>query len=460
MPIKYRDIEKEKQLLAILLKGRRFNRVEVLNRLNPSSFTTHASQELFKLIRDYNARYFAPINPQIGVNLADNLDTAVKRKVINLIKGVAKIKINAKTVFYLVEELTFHEASRDMQKMLLTAKDIFKQQGNPFMVKDFLFDAITQHQIKTGAEVEFMDVRRSFKERYKLIKAIKKSGVVRRGIDSGIDERFDDEISGYNPGDLIVFVSQTAGGKSICMQDQAVFMAIEQNKKIAYITNEMTPSQVAFRMDSRISEIRHRKFKKPILMRKIDFEKWKVTMKQLKKGQLAILGMTGGNCSAAAIDQKLREKGFKPDAIFIDYVNNMVPNRMPQGASSLTLDWQPQGQILVECKNLGLKRKVPTITAGQLKPDAYDKEEIVAGDIAINKQALLTNADVLVAIIQTRAMKLRQPPRAKIQFLKVREGKEREWIEILPNFNIIRIHDPRIKRKNKKRKKKKRNKRE
>ena len=370
MPIRYRDIDKEKELLGILLKGKRYNRHEVINRLNASTFTTPATQELFQLIRDYHGRYFAPINPQIAKSMADESDSHHRRKTVNLIKSINRLTINPKTIYYLIEELLIHEASRDMQKMLLTAKDIFKQNGNPFMVKDYLFDAITQHQIKTGKEIEIVDLRRDFKERYKQIKAQKKSGEVHRGIESGIDDRFDDETSGYNPGDLVIFVSQTSGGKSLCMQDQAVYIAVEQGKKVAYITNEMTPRQVAYRMDSRISEVRHKKFKKPVLMRNIDLEKWKVSIKQLAKSQLQILGMTGGNCSAAAIDQKLQEKGFEPDIVFIDYINNMVPNTMG-GRQSLALDWQPQGQILVECKNLGLKRKVPVISAGQLKPEAY-----------------------------------------------------------------------------------------
>jgi len=455
MPIRYRDIDKEKELLGIMLKTKKFNRDETISSLNVSTFTTPATQELFRLIRDYNTRYFAPINPQIAKTLADESDSPHKRKIGNLVKSITRLKIEPKAIQYLVEELLVHEASRDIQKMLLTAKDIFKQNGNPFMVKDYLFDAITQHQIKIGKEVEFVDVRRDFRERLKQIKAQIKSGEAHRGIESGIDDRFDDETSGYNPGDLIIFVSQTSGGKSITMQDQAVYIAVEQGKKVAYITNEMTPRQVAFRMDSRISEVRHKKFKKPTLMRSIDLEKWKVSIKQLSKNQLIVIGMTGGNCSAAAIDQKLQEKGFEPDIIFIDYVNNMVPNSL-SGRQTLSLDWQPQGQILVECKNIGLKRKIPVITAGQLKPEAYDKEEITASDIAINKQALLHNADVLVAIVQTRAMRLRVPPRARIQFLKIREGKDREYIEILPNFGIIRINDSRIKRNIMKRKNKKR----
>jgi len=445
MPIKYRDIEKEKAFLAIMLKTRRINKYDLLQKVVPTTFTTPITRHLFILIRDYYGKYFAPISPEVALNKSEeiDIDNASRKKLKRMIKKLASSEISIKLLDYIIEELVLCEHSRNIQKLLVNAKDIFKDTGNPFIVRDFINDEISANQSREQHDVEVLDLRKDFRERYKHILYLKKKGEFVRGISSGIDDRFDEQTCGYCPGDLIIFVSQTSGGKSICMQDQTVYMAIEENERIAYVTNEMTATQTAYRMDARLAEIRYGKFRRPPNMRRVDLLKWKTSMKELSKNRIKILGMHD-NCSAAAIDAKLKEINFKPTVLFIDYIQNMVPNVLTN--REYAADAQPQAQIVRETKNLALKRKIPIISAGQLKPEAEGKSEIEIKDIAISKQALSQWADCLFAIIQTKAMKMRMPPRAKIQFLKIREGKTREFIEIIPNFNLIRLHDPRVKR--------------
>jgi len=452
--INYRDVEKEKEVLALLLKSRRLNKTEILQKLSANTFSSEMTRKIFVIIRDHQYKYFAPINADILLTKVSESeeDSPTKKKLRRLVRRLRGMDVSAKMTDYLVEELNRCEHSRHIQQLLINAKDIFTQSGNPFMVREFLADGIAQARSTEQHEVEVLDLRGDWKERLKYIKKARLNPEFARGIESGIDSRFDDQTAGYNPGDLIIFVAQTSGGKSICMQDQAVFMAVELGRRVAFVTNEMTAKQTAFRMDSRISRVRHNKFKKPPTMRDIDLKKWKTSIKELRKNRLKIIGMHDG-CSSAAIDSKLTEIAFKPDIIFIDYMQNMVPSsHTPR--DSLSVDWQPQAIVVRETKNLALKRRIPIVSAGQLKPEAEGKEELEIRDIAISKQALSQNADCLFAIIQTKAMRLRNPPRAKIQFMKVREGKTREFIEVIPNFGLIRLNDPSMKRKKKKKRKK------
>lgn len=451
--IRYKDIEKERDLLAILLNSKRANKQEVLQRLDVVTFTTTPTRKLFFLIKDYHHRYFSPINVQIALERVDELDTdiKIKNKIRRLIKKLKEHKVSIKMLDYLIEELLVYEHSRNIQTTLITAKDIFKQTGDPYAVKDFLQDSIHQQRSREQHDIEILDLRGDFKRRFKYIKKARENPEIVKGIESGIDPRFDDELSGYSPGGLYIFVANTSGGKSICMQDQAVFMAVELDKKVAFITNEMTAEETAFRMDARISQIRYSKFKKPKNMRNIDLEKWKCSMEDLLKNGIKIIGMHE-HCSIQAIDSELSKINYLPNIVFIDYIQNMEPSSYNSRELSFSNDAQPQAIVVREAKHLALKRKVPIISAGQLKPEAEEKERISISDIAISKQALSYNADGLFAILQSERMKRMNPPRARIQFVKVRSGKTREFIEVLPNFGLIRLNDPKKKRKKKKRK--------
>jgi len=454
MAIKYRDIEKEKQLLAILLKTKRPDKTEILGKLSPESFTTMVTRETFILIRDYHEKYLAPLNKQIALSLAEKLTGSKKTKVRNFIITIGKLKVSTRVLAHLLEEVLYHEACREVHDILIGAKDIFKQNRDPFIVKDFLMDQITQTQLRTQKDVEILDLKVDFKRRYKEIRKQRKAGITNMGIETGIDKRFDDEISGVNAGDLLIVVGLPSGGKSLMMQDIACYQAVEKEKKIAYVTNEMTAKSVAFRMDARISEIRHRKFKRPATMKKIDFQKWKLSFEDLQRERIKVIGMTGGNCSAASVHAKLKEIGYKPDIIFVDHLNNMIPNSL-SGREVVDANFAAASQsILKECKSLALRRKVGVISAGHLKPEAEEKMEVGYSDIALNKQALAMHSDIIIAIVQTKGMK--GVKRARLQFLKVREGKTKEYIEVIPDFGIIRINNPdkKVKSKKKKRRRK------
>jgi hypothetical protein len=101
------------------------------------------------------------------------------------------------------------------------------------------------------------------------------------------------------------------------------------------------------------------------------------------------------------------------------------------------MDWKYVGAIVRNLKGLALKLNIPVWSAAQLLVQAKEKAEITFVDAGLARQQIAAHADICVAIIQTSQMKAMDE--MKLQLVKVREGCENRFIEIISDFDRIRL---------------------
>jgi replicative DNA helicase len=223
------------------------------------------------------------------------------------------------------------------------------------------------------------------------------------------------------------------GGKSITLQDFTM-AAVLSNYRAAFITIEMTPEQVAYRFDSRLTQMRYRGFRRAQLSDEM-IVAWDSAASLIKENMLKIIGVPEG-CNCRLIESELAQLSgvFMPDIIAVDYASIMSPN---EGMFGSSMDWKYVGEIVRNLKGLALKLNIPTWSAAQLLVGAKEKAEVSFIDVGLARQQIAAHADICAAVIQTS--KMRAMDITRIQLVKVREGCENRFLEITSDFDRIKL---------------------
>jgi len=351
---------------------------------------------------------------------------------INKLLKMKKYKQAHLEFFY--SELIKYNKTRIQFDMIEAVSDMMEEGKEP----DSIFYYMSKKLLENGGDdrsIRVIDYRDSLNDRLKKIRKQKREGTRAIGtVNTGI-KTLDKEIGGIEPGEIFIFAASTGGGKSIAMEHMAAYNVLE-DKKVVYFTNEMTASQVAFRIDSNLTEIKHRKFERANLT-KIQMKKWKLNVKALtKSGQLKIVEIHQG-CSVLDIENTIRKYKMSPDVLIIDYAQRMTPSYFNGKAGAL--DWSAVGTVIREIKDLALRKPVPIVSAVQLKPSAVEKEKLTLNDISLSPTIINSESDFLVGIILTEKMKL--IGKGWLQLLKIRQGSDKTMIPFCPNYNFIRLDD-------------------
>jgi replicative DNA helicase len=306
--------------------------------------------------------------------------------------------------------------------------------GEPKRAQDVLLkDTIELSSF--GREVKIIDFVTDFKGRKELLTKRRDNPEILKQIciPTGI-EKLDYELDGgLRKGELGIFLAPPEGGKSISLQDISI-SGLLQGFKVALVTIEMTPEQTAYRLDSNLTQIRYRQFRRAKLTDE-EISQWESYIKKLKENSLKIIGVPEG-CSCRLIESELsRISGlFQPDMVVIDYAGIMSPN---EGSYSNSMDWRYVGAIVRNIKGLALKLNVPVWSAAQLLVQAKEKAELSFGDVGLARQQIAAHSDICIAIIQTSQM--RAMDQTKLQFIKIREGCENRFLDIVSDYDRIKL---------------------
>lgn len=195
------------------------------------------------------------------------------------------------------------------------------------------------------------------------------------GFLSGYKE-LDDYTWGIKNSEMLVIGGASSSGKSLFMMNMAVNAWLGSNvpsegvvghddgKNILFISLEMSKKQLEQRIDANISDVRHRGIARGQLsadesaawMRSLDFQR-----DYGKK--FYILDMPRGT-TMGEIEAKYENilGIFKPDAIFVDYLQLMKPTMGQNGT-----DWLDVGKVSEELHEFCRKKDIPVVTAAQRK---------------------------------------------------------------------------------------------
>tara|TARA_B100001094_G_scaffold43502_1_gene38250 strand:+ start:6046 stop:7461 length:1416 start_codon:yes stop_codon:yes gene_type:complete len=197
---------------------------------------------------------------------------------------------------------------------------------------------------------------------------------------------------------LNIIMAGTGVGKSLFMCHHAA-NCLSQNKNVLYITCEMAEERIAERIDANLMDITLDSLKE------LPYEMYQ---KKLKNASAGITGKlivkeyptasAHSNHFRILLDELWLKKQFKPDIIFIDYLNICASSRIKQGsnANSYTMI----KSIAEELRGLAVEYNVPVWSATQVNRQGFSSSDVGLEDTS-ESFGLPATADFMVALIST-----------------------------------------------------------
>lgn len=200
---------------------------------------------------------------------------------------------------------------------------------------------------------------------------------------------------------LNVVIAGTGVGKSLFLCHHAA-NCLMQNKNVLYITCEMSEERIAERIDANIMDITLDDMKQ---LTKTMYGKKLYNATKGVTGQLIIkeypTATAHVNHFRHLLDELLLKKKFKPDIIFIDYLNICSSARVK--ASATMSSYSVVKAIAEELRGLAIERNVPVFTATQVNRSGHNNTDIGLENTS-ESFGLPATADLMFALIGTEEL--------------------------------------------------------
>ena len=200
---------------------------------------------------------------------------------------------------------------------------------------------------------------------------------------------------------LNIALAGTGVGKSLFMCHVASSVLL-QNKNVLYITLEMAEEKIAERIDANLLNVNIQNITdlpKPM------FEKKVHKLKKKTQGELIIKEYPTASAHSGHFKALLNElslkKSFKPDIIFIDYLNICASSRYR--ANSNVNSYSYIKAIAEELRGLAVEANLPILSATQTTRSGYGSSDVDLTDTS-ESFGLPATADLMFALISTEEL--------------------------------------------------------
>jgi hypothetical protein len=197
---------------------------------------------------------------------------------------------------------------------------------------------------------------------------------------------------------LNIILASTGVGKTMFMTHCAAHH-LTLGKNVLYLTMEMSEERIAERIDANLMDVTIDDLKE---LPKDAYDKKMVRIKGGTKGKLIVKEYPTAAAGSAHFRHLLQElrikKSFKPDVIYVDYLNICSSARMKMGGA--VNSYMYIKAIAEELRGLAVEFDVPIISATQSNRDAYNSSD-VGLDNTSESFALPATADFMFALIST-----------------------------------------------------------
>ena len=200
---------------------------------------------------------------------------------------------------------------------------------------------------------------------------------------------------------LNIALAGTGVGKSLFMCHVAS-ASLLQDKNVLYITMEMAEEKIAERIDANLLNIGIQDIvdlPKPMFSSKVD-SITKKTMGSLVIKEYPTASAHSGHFKALLTELSLK-KSFKPDIIFIDYLNICASSRYRANANVNSYSYIKA--IAEELRGLAVETNVPIVSATQTTRSGYGSSDVELTDTS-ESFGLPATADLMFALISTEEL--------------------------------------------------------
>jgi replicative DNA helicase len=200
---------------------------------------------------------------------------------------------------------------------------------------------------------------------------------------------------------LNIILASTGVGKTMFMTHCAAHH-LSLGKNVLYLTMEMSEERIAERIDANLMDVTIDTLHD---MPKDSFDKKIEKIRAKTKGKLIIKEYPTAGAGSANFRHLLQElrikKSFKPDVVYVDYLNICGSSRMKMGGT--VNSYMYVKAIAEELRGLAVEFDVPIISATQSNRDAYNSSD-VGLDNTSESFALPATADFMFALISTEEL--------------------------------------------------------
>ena len=382
----------EQTILKNLIQNEPFTR-KVLPFLKSEYFTESDEKIVFKEIQDYFLKYTKPPTTEaLLINLDNN--TSINENELKMSKTViGQFDKETTPMDWLTEETEKWCKDRAIYIAVMDSIEVIDKKSQrstgeiPELLKDALsvsFDTNIGHD-----QIEDADDRFEFyhTEEEKIPFDLEYFNKITKG---GLPNKT-----------LNICLAGTGVGKSLFMCHMAS-AGLMMNKNVLYITLEMSEERIAERIDANVLNIPMKELpdlSKKMFSKKVD----KISAKT--KGKLIIKEYPTASAHVGHFRHLLQEleikKDFRPDIIFIDYLNICASHRIRagSGANSYTL----VKSIAEELRGLAVEFDVPIMSATQTTRSGYGSTDIGLEDTS-ESFGLPATADMMFALITSEEL--------------------------------------------------------
>lgn len=247
--------------------------------------------------------------------------------------------------------------------------------------------------------------------------------------------KFDDNIEGgFHKKTLNLFMAKSGSGKSLIMCSLGTSF-IEQNKKVLYITLEMSEQKIMDRLIANIFNIDTRDIKN---LSRENFDKFYDALIKKIKTDIKIIQYPARTMSANKIRNILKElkikKKFEPDVLILDYLqlcttNN--PNRNINTAEQLKI-------ITEEVRAVAIEQDLPIVSAIQTNREGFKGTDIDLTQVS-ESIAIVFGCDIVVGVYSDDALK--SVNKYKWTLLKNRYGIQDYGLYVGVDYPRMRIYN-------------------
>ena len=200
---------------------------------------------------------------------------------------------------------------------------------------------------------------------------------------------------------LNIALAGTGVGKSLFMCHVAS-AALLQGRNVLYITLEMAEERIAERIDANLLNV---PIQQLVDLPRSTFENKVTSLSKKTQGTLIIKEYPTASAHSghfkALLNELALKKSFRPDIIFIDYLNICASSR--HKANSSVNSYSYIKSIAEELRGLAVEFNVPIVSATQTTRSGYGNSDVELTDTS-ESFGLPATADLMFALISTEEL--------------------------------------------------------
>ena len=379
------------KVLSSLLTHKEFL-LNIHDILSDEYFDNQAHKWIIKEVMKYYGKYHTtPSMDVLKVELQRVTNDVLKVSIKEQLKSA--YEASDEDLEYVQEEFVSFCKNQQLKKALLTSVD-FLNAGDYDSIRSMINNAIKAGEDRNVGHEYEKDIESRYREN------------ARNVIPFPWKSFNDITQGGYGSGDLVLIFGNPKGGKSwatIAMAAEAVKLGYN----IVYYALELGENYVGKRFDACFTGI-------PVDEVINNRNKIEETVSQLP-GKLVIKEYSPKRATLSTIESHLEKLDFKPDAIFIDYLD-LLSNRKTRSERKDDID-----DVYTDAKGLAKELKIPIISPSQANRSGAEKAILESSHIAGSFDKIMIG-DIVISL--SRGRKDRLEGTGRWHFMGNRYGKD------------------------------------